>query len=120
MNSRTGSINQRPATLWASIIGLVLGIAGGATIATPGHARPVIDPDELAPVVEEPELRVAQRGGISLQEAVRIATSRYQGRVIRATTIERGGRRIHEVRILVPGDNRVVTVRIDAQTGEIR
>lgn len=59
--------------------------------------------------------------GVSLQEAVAIATAQRPGRVVRAVTVEAGqGRRIHEVRILLNEGGRVVTVRVDAQTGRIR
>jgi uncharacterized membrane protein YkoI len=69
----------------------------------------------------------AQRGElratpmVSLQEAVTIATARRPGRVVRAVTVDSGGgRRIHEVRILLDEGGRVVTVRVDAQTGRVR
>jgi len=58
----------------------------------------------------------AQRGGISLAQATAIATGRFQGRVVRAETVNRGDRVVHEIRIL-GDDGRVRTVRIDAQTG---
>ncbi|HMB73965.1 MAG TPA: PepSY domain-containing protein [Gammaproteobacteria bacterium] len=57
---------------------------------------------------------------VSLQEAVEIATRRRPGRVVRAVTVDAGGgRRIHEVRILSDEGGRVVTVRVDAQTGRL-
>ena len=71
----------------------------------------------------------AQRGGaellpsqvVSLQEAVQIATMSQPGRVVRAVTVDvGGGRRMHEVRILLDEGGRVVTVRVDAQTGRVR
>jgi len=58
---------------------------------------------------------------VSLQEAVEIAMRRSPGRVVRAVTVDAGGgRRIHEVRILSDEGGRVVTVRVDAQTGRLR
>ena len=57
---------------------------------------------------------------LSLQEAIEIATRRRPGRVVRAVTVESGGRRVHEVRILSEEGGRVVTVRVDAQTGRTR
>lgn len=60
----------------------------------------------------------ATQGGISLSQATRIAQQQYPGRVVRAETVERSGRRIHEVRIL-GGDGRVRTIRIDANSGRI-
>jgi uncharacterized membrane protein YkoI len=57
---------------------------------------------------------------ISLQEAVSIATQSRPGRVVRAVTVDEGGGRItHEVRILLNEGGRVVTVRVDAQTGRV-
>jgi hypothetical protein len=72
-------------------------------------------------VAEPFEFSIVQRGaGISLQEAVQMATEQRPGRVVRAVTVEVGGRRVHEIRILLEEGGRVVTVRIDAQTGESR
>jgi hypothetical protein len=63
------------------------------------------------------QLLPAQRGGgVSLAQATAIAQGRFQGRVIRAETMQMGDRVVHEVRIL-GDDGRVRTVRIDAQTG---
>jgi uncharacterized membrane protein YkoI len=60
----------------------------------------------------------AQRGaGVSLQQAIAIARSRYAGRVIRAERSSRGDRVIYEIRILAD-HGRVRTVRIDAKTGQ--
>jgi len=85
-------------------------------------ARPVREVQEVAQEwPPEPSHRMVQRGGgVSLQEAVRLASSRYPGRVVRAITTDKGGRRVHEIRILLAEGGRVVTVRVDAQTGEIR
>ena len=61
----------------------------------------------------------AQRGGgVSLAQAQAIATSRFQGRVVRAETVNQGGRMVHEIRIL-GDDGRVRTVRVDAETGAV-
>ncbi len=56
--------------------------------------------------------------GVSLQQAVEIATETRPGRVVRAVTIDEG--RTHEVRILLDEGGRVVTVRVDARTGRVR
>ena len=62
---------------------------------------------------------IAQQGGVSLEQAQRLATQRYPGRVVRAETTVRNGRRVHEIRILVEGngDSRMRIVRIDAESG---
>ena len=63
------------------------------------------------------QLVPSQRGGgVSLQQATSMAQMRYQGRVVRAETVQMGDRVVHEIRIL-GDDGRVRTVRIDAQSG---
>jgi uncharacterized membrane protein YkoI len=84
----------------------------------------------LALILSLPGAAFAQRGGaellpsptvVTLQEAVEIATQRRPGRVVRAVTVDvGGGRRMHEIRILLDEGGRVVTVRVDAQTGRVR
>ena len=58
----------------------------------------------------------AAQGSVSLAQATAMAVQRYPGRVVRAETADRGGRREHRIRIL-GADGRVRTVRIDANTG---
>ncbi len=67
---------------------------------------------------EPPTAFVAQRGSLSLAQATSIAQSRFRGRVVRAETVQQGGRTIHEIRIL-GDDGRVRTVRVDAETGAV-
>ena len=57
-----------------------------------------------------------QAGGMSLDEAVRMVESRYNARAVRAETVDSGGRRVHEIRLLK--DGRVWKVRVDAETGQ--
>lgn len=59
----------------------------------------------------------SQSGGMSLDEAVRMAESRYRAKAIRAETVNSGGRRIHEIRLL-NSEGKVWKVRIDADTGQ--
>lgn len=68
---------------------------------------------------ETPAAVITQRGAVSLDQAIQLASRRYPGRVVRAETTERGGRRVHEIRILVErdGDARMRIVRIDAASG---
>jgi len=91
------------------------------TFGTLTFARSVPTPESVPPAVEAPAptAAVMQRGGISLDQAIRIASERYPGRVVRAETTMRGGRVVHEVRILMEGDGnaRMRIVRIDAETG---
>ncbi|NIW25469.1 MAG: hypothetical protein GWN29_13380 [Gammaproteobacteria bacterium] len=92
------------------IIGLLaLGAHSGAGAWT-------IEP-QIAHVEPAISLRATQ-GGISLSQATRIAQQQYPGRVVRAETVDRGGRREHHIRIL-GGDGRVRTIRVDASSGRI-
>jgi hypothetical protein len=70
-------------------------------------------PDEL------PQAFIAQRGSLSLAQATQIAQGRFKGRIVRAETVQEGGRVVHVIRIL-GDDGRVRTVRIDAETGAVR
>jgi uncharacterized membrane protein YkoI len=58
-----------------------------------------------------------QAGGMSLDEAVRMVESRYRARAVKAETVNNGGRRIHEIRLL-NSDGKVWKVRVDAETGQ--
>jgi len=60
----------------------------------------------------------ATQGGISLSQATQLALQQNPGRVVRAETVDRGGRREHHIRIL-GADGRVRTVRVDANSGRI-
>jgi uncharacterized membrane protein YkoI len=72
--------------------------------------------ETLSPAQRD-QLAPAQRGGgVSLAQASSMAQSRFQGRVVRAETVQMGDRRVHEIRILGE-DGRVHIVRIDAETG---
>lgn len=59
-----------------------------------------------------------QAGGVSLDEAVRMAQSRFNARVVKAETVRSGDRRVHQIR-LMNGQNKVWTVRVDAETGQM-
>jgi uncharacterized membrane protein YkoI len=61
------------------------------------------------------EHREAQ-AGISLDQAVQMAQSRYQAKAVRAQTVDNGGRRVHQIRLL-SADGKVLNVTIDAETG---
>lgn len=102
------------AIAWTAALACGLA-AGGQALARP---QP---PFEAPATIGEGALDIPlQRGGgLSLQQAIRIAESRYQGRVVRADTTVRNGRVVHEIRIL-GDDGRVRTVQIDAQGGESR
>ena len=65
-----------------------------------------------------PALRLAY-GGMSLDQAVQMAQSRYGARVVRADTERNGDRVYYRLRLLSP-DGRVFSVRVDAQTGSMQ
>jgi hypothetical protein len=113
MNVRTG---MRTRTARWLACGAALGVAW---YAAPLHARP--KPAPAAEVGAEildaaPAQNINAPSQISLQQAIEIALRDNPGRVVRADTKVQGTRTIHEIRIL-GADNRVRTVRIDAQSG---
>lgn len=57
--------------------------------------------------------------GISLDQAVEMAQRRYRARAVKAETVSQGGRRVHQIRLLSP-EGKVWTVRVDAQSGDVR
>jgi uncharacterized membrane protein YkoI len=59
-----------------------------------------------------------QAGGLSLDEAVQMAQSRFNAKVVKAETVRSGDRRVHQIR-LINGQNKVWTVRVDAETGQM-
>jgi hypothetical protein len=87
-------------------------------IVSGAEGRPVPEPAATTPRDAEPTAQIAQQSSLSLAQATAIATRQVQGRVVRAETVNRGGRVIHEIRILGE-DGRVRTVRIDAETGQM-
>jgi uncharacterized membrane protein YkoI len=92
-------------------------------VAVPLQARQ-LPPVERAPAVAGRFVAMQEReqqrppGPADLTEAIEIALKRYGGQVSRADTVERDGRSVHEVRLLVDDVN-VITVRIDPATGAI-
>ena len=55
---------------------------------------------------------------ISLDQAVEMAQARFRAKAVKAETINDGGRRVHQIRLLSP-DGKVWTVRVDAQSGNM-
>ena len=58
-----------------------------------------------------------QTGGMSMDEAVRMVESRYRARAVKVDEVNRGGRRIYEIRLL-NAEGKVWKVRVDAETGQ--
>jgi uncharacterized membrane protein len=70
--------------------------------------------------VEEQAGKAAiRRDGVSLDEAVRMAESRFNARVVRTEVQDEDGRKVYVLKLLSE-DGRVITVRIDAATGRMR
>ena len=94
---------------------LALGQAHARSAAAPA---PPTDNGSLAGQLPHQERKQREPGPATLREAVEIAIERYGGREARAETVEREGRRVHEIRLFLE-DGSVRTVRIDPNTGAI-
>jgi hypothetical protein len=68
---------------------------------------------------DQPQPRASVRSGMSLDEAVRRAERQFNARVVKAETITVDGRKTYVLR-LVTGDGRVITVRVDADSGAMQ
>jgi uncharacterized membrane protein YkoI len=55
-------------------------------------------------------------GGISMQQAVKMAEQKFKARVVRAESQDEGGKTVYVLRML-NDSGRVWTVRVDAATG---
>ena len=117
MGNRFTTKFKRVALAGSVTAALVLGVgqnAGARPRASFAQSEPEIGP--LAPAQRDQYIPAQRGGGISLAQATSMAQSRYQGRVVRAESVQMGDRVVYEIRIL-GDDGRVRTVRIDAQTG---
>ena len=61
----------------------------------------------------------AQRDGMSLDDAVRMAESHFHAKVVRTDVQDEDGRKVYALKLLSE-DGRVINVRIDAATGRMR
>jgi hypothetical protein len=93
---------------------LALGAASAQGQVFPGGGRAGTPPDAQAPRDDGG----ADRAGISLEQATRIARATYGGRVVAARPTQRGGESGYQVR-LVLDDGRVVNAFVDRQ-GRVR
>jgi uncharacterized membrane protein YkoI len=100
-------------TLFASLVLLTVNTA--AAYPLPPQDEPAYDG---SPLVVSQEAQEREPGPATLEEAIEIAVERYGGELAGAATVERDGRMVHEVRLLVD-DTSVRTVRIDPDTGAI-
>jgi hypothetical protein len=107
-------------TLLVALCGLVgpapAGAAGGVRHDPPGYyARPV-DRDSGKGGRSGGDHDERGEARVSLDQAVSMVRSRYDGKVIRAETHYSDGRPVHHIRILTP-EGRVYTVRVDGVSG---
>lgn len=98
------------------VLGVGLSLIGSVGLAA---TRPIVLLQSLDGPGRIAVAQATQRGPVTLQEAVAMATRRFDGRVVRAETKTLNGVRVHEIRLL-DDSGRVRTVRIDAQTGQFR
>ena len=70
-------------------------------------------------VEEHTEVVGVYRDGISLDEAVRRAEAQYHAKVVRTDVQDEDGRKVYVLKLLSE-DGRVITVRVDAETGRTR
>jgi uncharacterized membrane protein YkoI len=89
--------------VWA----LISLLAAGAPLAA--QSQELIDRRQR----HEPRI---EPGGISLDQAVDMAQRRYRAKAVKAETVENGGRRVHQIRLL-SAEGKVWTVRVDAESG---
>jgi uncharacterized membrane protein YkoI len=80
------------------------------TVIRPEGARP--PPSQM--LREAP--RPAQR--ISIDRIIEQVERRYKAKVVNKKQMQKGDRLIYELRLLSDGDNKVSTVRVDAETGK--
>jgi uncharacterized membrane protein YkoI len=100
------------------LLGLAAVLVAALAVAPLAVARVVPAEPEASLEDSLPTARIAQRGRqVSLQQAIEMAKRRVKGRVVRAETIVRNGRTIHEIRIL-DEEGRVRTVPIPADGGD--
>ena len=53
---------------------------------------------------------------MSLDQAVEMAQRRFRAKAVKAETVESGGKRVHQIRLL-SAEGKVWTVRVDAESG---
>ena len=82
-----------------------------------GLAAPVAGAQSLIEKRPRSE-RQSEAPRVSLDQAVRMAESRYGARAVKAQPSVCGDRRVYNIRLL-SGDGKVWTVKVDAQTGQM-
>lgn len=85
-------------------------LAAGAPLAV--GAQDLIDRRQR----HEPRI---EPSAVSLDQAVEMAERRFRAKAIKAETVQSGGKRVHQIRLL-SADGKVSTVRVDAESGAMR
>jgi uncharacterized membrane protein YkoI len=89
------------------VLALLSLLAAGAPLA--GQSQELIDRRQR----HDPRIEPA---GVSLDQAVEMAQRRYRAKAVKAETVENGGRRVHQIRLL-SAEGKVWTVKVDADSG---
>ncbi len=76
---------------------------------------PAVMAQELIDRRPRNEYRI-EPASVSLDQAVKMAQQRYHARAVKAETVRKGERRIHQIRLL-SAEGKVWTVRVDAESG---
>src|SRR5687768_14645648 len=63
--------------------------------------------------------RIEPSASVSLDQAVEMAQRRYHAKAVRAETVRKGERLVHQVRLLST-EGKVWTVNVDAQSGAMQ
>jgi peptidase YpeB-like protein len=84
---------------------------------TQAHRLPA--PAPAGSAVETHYIEEVRHDGISLDEAVRRAEQQFHARVVRTDVQDEDGRKVYVLKLLSE-DGRVITVRVDAQSGRSR
>ena len=89
------------------VLALLSLLAAGAPLA--GQAQELIDR-------RQKHDRQIETAGMSLDQAVEMAQRRFRAKAVKAETVESGGKRVHQIRLL-SAEGKVWMVRVDAESG---
>ena len=114
--SQTFRIQPVMRTIRSAIIPAALVVLGLVPFA---QAQGMPGPRPSGAVMPERAVVAEVRDGISLDEAVARAERQYHARVVRTDVQDEDGRKVYVLKLLSE-DGRVITVRVDAQSGRSR
>jgi len=86
-------------------------LAAAPMVTSLAHAQSLIDPRQRNNERNNDPIRV------SMDQAVRMAESRYRAKAVKVDTVRSGDRVVYQIRLLSEG--KVWTVRVDAQSGQM-